>query len=151
MLFVLSYSFQISGAVILLLGSLSATNKKILAAYFSAPSVVLRDDNDMCMLSKKELQKACRPVYQNIVAFINLVIGYSLAIFAEKQYENCRTFILVVCITILVIAIEYATVYVLAWVRYRSDKQVPFAEIHKHQPHIATVMTEKELDDILSK
>ena len=80
-----SYAFQVAGAIILLLWSFKSCDEKIrnMAAsdegqwgYFDATGVY-------DILDKEKLQESARTLYKNIIAFIDLVIGYGLAIFME--------------------------------------------------------------------
>ena len=154
MVFILSYAFQISGAIILLLWSFASLCRikiKVLDLYFPDSSVIERDNDDMCILSKDKLRKATIEIFKNIFAFLDLVIGYSLAIFAEQKFENCKAFLLIVISTALITVIECLATGAVARLKYPKDVVMPFAEIEKCKPDIGTFITDREVKEMCDK
>lgn len=80
-----SYAFQVAGAIILLLWSFKNCDEKIrnMAASDESQWGCFDATGVYDVLDKEKLQESARTLYKNITAFINLVIGYGLAIFME--------------------------------------------------------------------
>lgn len=151
MLFACSYAFQISGAIILLLWSLRGIKANVLDLYFSDSNVIERDNNDMCVLAKEKLQKKLQTIFQNIFAFADLIVGYSLALFAQSLFESYKTFVITEVLTVIIIVAEYFASIIIAKVKYPKDVSMSFAEIQKYKPDVSTFTTNKEVDDMFNE
>lgn len=151
MLFAFSYAFQISGAIILLLWSLKSVKQNVFELYFPGSNVIERDENDICILDKEKLQKGLQTILQNIFAFVDLIVGYSMAIFAEKLFENCKTFVIVWILTLTITGIEHLTAVIIAKIRYPKDISIAFDEVQKYKTDVGTFVTEREIDQMFNE
>lgn len=144
MLFACSYAFQISGAIILLLWSWKGIKKDVFSdLYFPDSNIIIRDKNNICVFPKERLQKETKNIFLNVFAFVDLVVGYSFAIFAEKLVENNKTFTATVILAIAITAIEYLEADIISKIRYPQDVRKPFDEVIKRKPGVVIV----ELED----
>ncbi len=141
--------FQLAGALILLLNSINGSNEVVIKNCFSGSNMVERDDNDICTIPKEKLRNSARKIYMNIVAFLDLVIGYGIAAFSPSPITSSLcTFVIVLAGSIIILVMEY---YLCKWVaeaKYPFDKLVPYSELKKHG--VDTNITGKELDEVLS-
>jgi hypothetical protein len=134
---VASFAFQLAGAVILLLWSLWKIDKKIKSMSIENDGIPIVGFDNTTVISKKDLQKNAKKVYINIAAFLNLVIGYGAAIFAEDSTRsNCYIFILVVFVTFLIIVFELLLSGVVAKLRYNADQKVNVNDMENKPPII---------------
>lgn len=79
MIQVVSISFQLAGAVILLLWSIrGAKRDKIIAKCFPGSDIIDRDKENNCIIEKNRIQRAAREIYLNIFAFLDVIVGYVL-------------------------------------------------------------------------
>lgn len=147
MCYVFSYVFQLSGALLLLLWSLKGIRKNAIDLYFPSSSIVERDDDNICRLLKEILQKNAKTVILSVFSFVDLIVGYLIAILSEKQYGNCKTFLLVSIFTLGVVGIEYLLAVIIAKKRYPQDVFVSYEELEKRG--IATMATETEVNEML--
>lgn len=85
MLFVGMLVFQLSGALILLLNSVKCSKERIIKNCFPGSNFVERDENNNCKIEKEKLQKSAHNTYLNMTAFVDLVIGYILAVFSPTS------------------------------------------------------------------
>lgn len=127
---VASFAFQLAGAVILLLWSLWKIDKKIKSMSIESDGIPIIGFDNTTVISKNDLQKNAKKVYINIAAFLNLVIGYGAAIFADRAtLPNYCVFILVVLTTILIMGIELLLSGFIAKLRYSTDQKVNFNDM----------------------
>ena len=101
--YIISISFQVAGALILLVNSLKKGKKQIYASYFAnAPKHVFGKDG-MVTLEKEKLQEHARKLYIDRVAFVYLILGYLLAVFGDigsnKKFVTALS--VIVCSTLL--------------------------------------------------
>lgn len=89
-MFISMLVFQLSGALLLLLNCIKSGKKSVIGNCFPGSNVVERDENNNCKIPKEKLQESAHKIYLNIVAFVDLVIGYLFAVFsptADVQIE----------------------------------------------------------------
>lgn len=147
MIQIISISFQISGAVILLLWCLrGAKIDHIIEKCFPGSNTVSRDDNNNCILSKERLQKAAREVYTNVLAFVDLIIGYLTTYFITDTLTPVCASILTIFITAVLIAINYIIAWRLSIWKYPNDVVVSYSVLEKH--NVDTIITNKEIEDL---
>lgn len=127
-----SFSFQISGATILLLWSLKKCDKRIKENCINNGSNWIEFDDSgksHTTLSKTSLQHNAKVVYLNIAAFIDIILGYACAVFSE-DVNICKglIFLLVIAFTAIIIALEKLLVNIIAKAKYSSDEQYELNE-----------------------
>ena len=121
---VLSFSFQIAGAVLLLLWSLKNSDRKI-KKMSVIPGINIFDFEGNTEVDSKTLQDNAKVVYSNIVAFVDIVIGYSLAIFAgEFDINAWIMFVVVAGATTGIILLEKLLIYCVARLKYSKDQKI---------------------------
>lgn len=100
MLFVGMLVFQLSGALILLLNSVKCRKEMIIKNCFPGSNIAQRDENDNCKIEKEKLQKSAHNTYLNMIAFVDLVAGYILAVFSPTSTtEICLLLLAVIVLT----------------------------------------------------
>ena len=123
---VLSYAFQIAGALILLLWSVGKCDKKIKQMCIAEHSGMLIGTFDETgthfTLEKESLRKNAKTIYLNIAAFFDLIIGYTCAIFAQPLNGSpwC-VLVYVVVVVVVVILLEHLLILLLANCIYHKD------------------------------
>ena len=126
---VLSYAFQLAGALLLLLWCVGKLDAKIVKGCLdNRPDPRAgRFDKDGCYrkLSKEELQESAKNVYLNIATFANLVIGYTLAIFmTDVCIPRWCVLICVIVVVALILGFEHFIVRVIAKRKYHTDRKI---------------------------
>lgn len=86
--YILSLSFQLSGALILILFCWGDTRRRILNMVYPANTSIPRDDNNNVEISKEKLYRAHKEVLNNRIAFIFLGCGYLLSVFGTNEGIN---------------------------------------------------------------
>lgn len=144
MLFVGMLVFQLSGALILLLNSVKCSKERIIKNCFPGSNFVERDENDNCKIEKEKLQKSAHNTYLNMIAFVDLVVGYVLAVFSPTSTtEICLVLLKVIVLTCILLFAEYKLTLFCAKIKYANDMVIPF----KNLDGVDTVITEKEIED----
>lgn len=147
MLFVGMLVFQLSGALILLLNSIKCRKETIIKNCFPGSNVVERDDNNNCKIDKEKLQNSAHNTYLNMIAFVDLVVGYILAVFSPTSTtEICLVLLEVILFTCILLGAEYFLSLICAKNIYANDLVIPF----KYLDGVDTVTTNKEIDAILN-
>ena len=107
MLYVISMACQLSGAIILLLNSLTKLEKQIIAQYSGGEAFTELKDG-MAILSSKRIKDITMSVSLNRAAFLDLVLGYGTAVAAESCFPVCKTLILMTILTLCLVVITTA-------------------------------------------
>ena len=84
-MFISMLVFQLSGALLLLLNCIKSGKESVIKNCFPGSNVVERDENNNCKIPKEKLQESAHKIYLNIVAFVDLVIGYLFAAFSPRR------------------------------------------------------------------
>lgn len=147
MLFVGMLVFQLSGALILLLNSVKCSKERIIKNCFPGSNFVERDENNNCKIEKEKLQKSAHNTYLNMIAFVDLVVGYVLAVFSPTSTtEICLVLLKVILFTCILLGAEYKLTLFCAKIIYANDMVIPF----KNLDGVDTVITSKEIDAIFN-
>lgn len=148
MVFVGMLSFQLAGALILLLNCCIGSREAVIKNCFPGTNIVARDDNDQCVIPKGKLQESAYKIYLNAAAFLDLVVGYLLASFSPvSPYSQWETVGGVAVGTIILLAGEYLFSKKLSAAIYSKDIDVPYSELEKNG--VDTVATDKEVQEML--
>ena len=123
---ILSYSFQIAGALILLLWSIGKCDKKIKQMCIAEHSGMLVGTFDETgthfTLEKDSLRKNAKTVYLNIAAFVDLIIGYACAIFAQPINSSPWCVLVYVgAVVVVILLLEYLLILLLVNCIYHRD------------------------------
>ncbi len=126
-----------------------AKKEQIIRKYFPGSNTIKRDDDDNCILSKERLQAITKEVYVNVLAFVDLIIGYLLAYFAVGIYTPVFATGLTVLLVVVIIAVEELFAKRFAVIKYSKDLIVPYDLLEKYG--VDTFATDKEVSDMLDE
>lgn len=145
---VASFAFQISGAIILLLWYLTNSDKKIKQMCLEEhDGVFIFDFDGSTVLPKENLQSKAKTFYQNTLAFADILIGYTCAIFATNTTLcSCCIFTFVVVATVIILGIEILLSKKLAKANYPSDQRVKLDD-SELKPGTTAIKTIKPSDN----
>jgi len=148
---IFSISFQLAGAIILLMWCFKgATEEEIIRRYFPGSNIIERDKNNCGTLKKEKLQSVAYVAYINVVAFVNLIIGYMVAFFPSGISNNILFSIIATSIfTVVIIYIERKIVKKFSEFKYPNDVKVPFDDLKK--AGVETIISFDEIDMIADK
>lgn len=141
-------SLQLSGALLLLLWSIKgATYESIKDKYFPGSNIASRDENNKCTLEKKRLRQIAKEAHLNIIAFIDLVIGYILSFFETSVINAGKAAFTMVLITIGILIVEQILAYIVALLRFRKDVLEDYSNLNG----VDTEATEKEIIELANR
>lgn len=150
MVFIGMLSFQLSGALLLLLNVCIGSRKTIIKNCFPGTNVVTRDENNQCTLPKKKLQESAHKIYLNAVAFFDLVVGYLLAALSPvSPYSGRCTATIAAAVTLALLAGEYFLSKGLSAMIYSKDMQLPYSELE--EMGVDTFSTDEEVQEMLDE
>ena len=126
---VASFSFQIAGAIILLLWSFGPFEKTVMKNYFEQPSSPtfgrIGDGNLWTKITKEEQQITAKTVCLNRFAFIDIILGYVFSIFVkETSVASGYIFLSVIFLTILILLIEKISIRTYVRKKYTEDQEI---------------------------
>ena len=126
---VLSYAFQIAGALLLLLWCIGKCDANVVKDCFSnhpAPLWLEMDEKGAyTTVSKENLQESAKNVYLNIASFADLAIGYALAIFVtDLTIPRWLVLIFVAVLVVILLIAERFGIDALAKKKYPKDRRV---------------------------
>lgn len=126
---ILSYAFQLAGALLLLLWCIGKCDAKVVKGCFSDHPTPLRMEIDekggYTTVSKEDLQESAQNVYLNIFSFADLVIGYALAIFVtDVTIPRWLVLIFVAVVVAFLLLAEHFVICKMAKKKYTEDRKV---------------------------
>ena len=132
---VLSFSFQISGALILLNWCSSNIDRRVKERYLQQHKglILVGPDDDMkIQLRKEELQKNATAIFKSCAAAFNITLGYILAVFMEGtgSKKECLILQILICVVAILLIEHYLTVFV-ARKKYPEDILLAHSEMTK--------------------
>ena len=123
-----SFAFQIAGAVLLLLWSIRKIDTKIKEQCLESAGILSFQFDESGIytdIPKDDLQSVAKITYKNIAAFINILIGYTCAIFsAETPLPRWSIFVLVIVLTAIILWIENIYISHIAKKRYPENERI---------------------------
>lgn len=150
MIQVISISFQLAGALILLLWSFKAIGKEsVKDRCFVKGTHIERDENGNGHIDKKRAQNVSKEALLNVFAFINLIIGYGITFWeSDNYYRWCA--ILITCITVVcILALEYFLSWFISCIRFQQDIVLTSKEIEERG--IITNIINSEIDALFKE
>ena len=137
--------FQLSGALLLLLNCIKSGKESVIKNCFPGSNVVERDENNNCKIPREKLQESAQKIYVNVVAFMDLVIGYLLAAFSPTTDVQIGLILVeVIVATTLLLMLEYYSSRFCAKKIYAKDISVSYDELYG----VDTFIKKQEIDDM---
>lgn len=149
LIFLLSLTLQVSGALILIMFCWGNTERRVLNTIFSANANVHREDDDTVIISREKLIRAHMNVLLNRSAFILIAIGYLLSLFGSSE-GVCPWvgLVIVLLVSTILVAIGVGAVHVIAKLSNRKDKAYSFEELcSKLDNDVVTNAINSEIDE----
>ena len=110
---VIAYSFQIAGAIVLLLFVFGQSSRKSIEIALSGHTALFLDKDKNLIIPKIELQSRAKELYKSRVSIISIFIGYFSAIFMEDIH--CSPCVIALCVAILVLFILFIAYLIVRW------------------------------------
>lgn len=144
-MFICMLVFQLSGALLLLLNCIKSGKESVIKNCFPGSNVVERDENNNCKIPREKLQESAHKIYVNVVAFMDLVIGYLLAAFSPTTDVQIGLILVeVIVATTSLLMLEYYFSRFCAKKIYAKDISVSYDELEG----VDTSITKQEIDDM---
>lgn len=150
LIYLLSLSLQVSGALILILFCWGNTERRVLNTIYSATSTIHREDDNTVIISKDKLYKAHKEVLLNRNAFIFIAVGYLLSLFGTSD-GFCRWsgFAIVLVVSAALVSIGVFLSHMIAKICNRHDRRYEFEDLcSKLYKEVDTNMIKSDIDEI---
>ena len=148
MLYLLMLAFQLAGALLLLVNHLNSSQEAIIRKCFPGSNTIERNELGYGSIPKEKLQKSAEEIIANIVAFVDLVVGYGIASLSPSMsLSKMISFFVVVGGSVVIIFLESTAIRYISRKKYSNDLIVQFSELEKY--NVDTILTEEEIDDII--
>ena len=107
-IYVLSIAFQLSGALLLLLFSISVNRKNVIKRFYGN-GIIKKDNNSNTLIySKDAFKETFKITYISKISFGCIALGYILGVFAENNNQNKLEILLwIIICTISIMLISY--------------------------------------------
>lgn len=145
-LYEFSVSAQITGAIILLIWCFSKVSKNALDMCFSTLCYVDRNEQGMCIIKKEILQGNVKIIFNNIWAFICIVLGYFTSIFSNN--EGAKLCVIIV-LTISLIYMGKVISYLASKIWFNKDHVIPPEELDNY--NVLMPITDDEVEEIANR
>lgn len=120
-IYICAISLQVCGALILLIGSLKGTERKMIQAISNKASGMVLDGG---WIDDIDISNELKVIYLNRSAFICLILGYLLGVFGEVgNFSRYVIAISIVLVTVVIVVALYALCYKLAINRQQIYKE----------------------------
>lgn len=127
---VASFSFQIAGAVLLLLWSIGKCDQKVKDMCVQNSGVLWENFDRTTTLSKDNLQSNAKLLYKNICAFLDIIIGYICGVFvADIPVSRWIVFCFVVIMTAVILGAGILLCNIVAKKNYPENQVVKMDDI----------------------
>ena len=150
LIYLLSLSLQVSGALILILFCWGKTERRVLNTIYSATSTIHREDDNTVIISKEKLYNAHKEVLLNRNAFIFIAVGYLLSLFGTSD-GICQWvgFIIVLITSAVLVGIGVFLAHIIAKVSNKQDRRYEFEDLcSKLDKEVDTNMIKSDIDEI---
>ena len=150
-IYLLSISFQLSGALILIFFCWGNIERKVLNKVFPANSVMERNDDNKVVISRDKLFRAYKEVWLNRIAFILLGLGYLLSVFGSNEGINLWLgFILLIIGSVVIMMIGNKIATIIAKRVSTYDKEYEYEELcSKIDVEVSTNILPNEINELL--
>ena len=150
MLFEFSMAFQLTGAIILLLWSFGKVNKNAIEMCFPGIVAVDTDSEGNGILKKDVLQKNVEKIFLNVFAFLCIVSGYIMNVFAFNDMKNqIKKAVTIALITALLIYIGYKGAQYMAKAWFKTDVKISPKDMK--EINVLSSVSEKDILDLFKK
>lgn len=150
LIYLLSLSLQVSGALILILFCWGKTERRVLNTIYSATSSIHRENDNTVIIDKEKLYKAHKEVLLNRNAFIFIAVGYLLSLFGTSE-GICHWigFVIVLIVSVLLVGVGVLLAHTIAKISNRNDRRYTFEDLcSKLDKDVDTNMIDSDIDEI---
>lgn len=153
LIYLLSLSLQVTGALILIIYCWGNTERCILNAIYPANTELHREENDTVIIKKEKLYKAHKVVLLNRNAFIFIGVGCPLSLFGLNGGINPWIGLMIVAIVSCILLKVVAFIaHLIAKYSNLKDRIYSYKELcSKLDSNIATNATVQECADIVNE
>lgn len=152
-IYIIAISFQLSGALLLVLYSISTKRRNVIKR-FAGKCLIYRDNNtNEITYDKDALKITFRDAWLNKIAFTLIALGYCFGVFGEIDEKNKNLIaIVIVLLTVIIMVLSYFIVACIIKYSPNINKELSNEELSELgvEPDIEN-LSNKEIDDIINE
>lgn len=150
-LYIISIAFQLSGALLLMIFSLSTKRERVVKKFINK-NIIIQNYDETLHYDKSELKETFKIAYLNKCSFLFIALGYLIGVMGEM--DNCNildVMIKIVILTGVLMIFAYFIVYQIIKHAKKVNTILTKEEMTKYSivPNIE-MATEKDIDDLLN-
>jgi len=151
MITIISYSLQLSGALILLISSVQK-GRNVIEDESTRNIYALIVEDCKFTIYKDDLQKTAKKRYKEICSFADLAAGYALAVFRDNsEIKLCYRLILLLFFTAVLMLVETRASKFFAERKYNDDKIKDIDDLPHKKGRVVFCKSRKDIEkEILS-
>lgn len=149
LLYIISISLQISGALLLMLFSLSTNRKKVIKNFINK-DIITKDSDERIDYNKEELKETFKTAYLNKFSFGFIALGYLIGVIGEIDYSYKLVIILgIIIFTLIFMILAYLIVHFIMKYSKEVNKELTEEEMiaYNIDPTI-TMVTQNDIDEL---
>ena len=150
--YIISLSFQLSGSLVVLIYNIGISRASIIKS-FRSTAVIARDGetNEISDVTNA-IKDRFRQAYVNSAAFVQLLVGYFVGLFAEKTDTEICSVLCAIAISTLVLLCLSLLIVRLCMRRDKVTRNITDEELKSYdiKPDIES-LSKKEVDDIFEE
>lgn len=150
LIYILSISFQVSGALLLLKYSLSTRREQVNKRFVDKN--IITKDGEKINYSEEGLRETFRTAYLNKISFGFIALGYLINIFGDLEGAFLpHVFIVIIFLTALLMTIAYFIVFLKIKYSKKINKPLTEDELLEYgiEPNFSAI-TEEDIDNIFN-
>ena len=153
MIYILAISFQLAGALLLMVNVLSTRRDKVIRR-FVGKGMIYRDNNtNEISYDETALKDTFKEAYLSKLAFLFIAIGYVLGVFKSPD-SDCRMWLalIIIFVSIFIIATSYLVVNAITKFSKKVNRKLPNQELLALgiEPDIENISNE-EIDKLFTE
>lgn len=130
MLYIFSISFQVAGALLLMVSVLSTKRDKVVRRFVGRGTLYRDNNTNTIFYNKTALQETFKEAYLSKFAFLYIAVGYFMGVFGVLNNDYLMLIALaIVVLTILLVALSHLAVFLILKFSKKVNRELSNEEL----------------------
>lgn len=149
-LYVISIALQVSGALLLMIFSISTKREKIIKRFINKD--IVTEQGSSISYNKEEFKETFRNAYLNIFSFGYIALGYLISVFGETNNDKWLLILYITLFAIFFMSLAYFIIFLIMKKSSKVNKELTLAELEKiNVPSTINFMTNEDIDKLFEE
>lgn len=146
-LYIISIALQVSGALLLMIFSISTKREKIIKKFINKD--IVTEEGNSISYNKEELKETFRVAYLNRFSFGYIAFGYLISVFGETNNNKWLLILYITLSTIIFMSLAYLIVFLIMKKSSKVNKELTLVEMQKiNVPSTMNFITNEDIDKL---